>query len=49
VGDLPLNRYTRQDALAVRDAMLAKNKTTSVKRRFNTINAATINMMASSA
>lgn len=39
IGDLPLDRYTRQNALAVRDALLAKSKTTSVKRRFNTINA----------
>ncbi|WP_348644224.1 tyrosine-type recombinase/integrase [Methylocystis sp. H4A] len=39
VGDLPLDRYTRQNALAVRDALLAKSKTTSVKRRFNVINA----------
>jgi hypothetical protein len=39
VGNLSLDRYTRQNALAVRDALLAKSKTTSVKRRFNTINA----------
>jgi hypothetical protein len=39
IGDLPLDRYTRQNALAVRDALLAKSRTTSVKRRFNTINA----------
>ncbi len=39
VGDLPLDRYTRQNALAVRNAILAKNKTASVKRRFNTLNA----------
>ncbi len=39
VGDLPLDSFTRQNALAVRNAILAKNKTASVKRRFNTINA----------
>ena len=42
LGDKPINRYSRKDALGLRDAFMRRQlSVTSIKRNFNNINALT--------